>query len=114
MNRREMLLGLISFLGLSGTQVLVSCQSSQNSGTGSAGDLTETSSSVGHTHQFTITAEELATPVNISREDSLSSGHTHTVALTSVQVAGVAAGAAVAVTSGSTPGHSHTYTFQKT
>jgi hypothetical protein len=111
MNRRELLLSLISFLGLAGSQILVSCQSAETDNTGTD-DLTAVSSSNGHTHQFTITAEELASPVAISRQDSSGGGHTHLVALTSVQVAAIAAGTSVGVTSGSSSGHTHTYTFQ--
>jgi hypothetical protein len=111
MTRREMLLGLISMLGLSGAQILVSCQSSES---GNSGDLTATSTNVGHTHQFTITAEELASPVAISRADSTTPGHSHTVTLTAAQVTSIAAGTAVSATSSTTATHSHGYTFQLT
>ena len=112
MNRQEMLVRLISLLGLSGTQILVSCQSSQSGGSASGTDLTTTSSNMGHTHQFTITAAELASPLSISRADSIGSGHSHLVTLSLQNITTIAAGSAVVISSESNGDHAHTYTFQ--
>lgn len=106
-----MITSLIALLGLSGAEILVSCGTTTPAA--ASGDLTATSSSSGHTHQFTLTAAELASPVAISREDS-TSGHTHLVTLTAGEVTLIAAGTAVTINSGSTNSHTHSYTFQKT
>ncbi len=112
MNRREMLVRLISLLGLSGTQILVSCQSSQSGGSATGTDLTATSSDSGHTHQFTITAAELASPLSLLRDDSTTQGHSHLVTLSLQDVTTIATGSAVVITSAVISGHSHSYTFQ--
>jgi hypothetical protein len=75
-----------------------------------------TSSTVGnHHHTFTFDDSDIATPPadGVSGDSSTDSMHSHTVAISSDQLAMVAAGDSVEVTSGVAGSHTHVFTFVK-
>jgi len=71
----------------------------------------------GHTHDFTLTNNDLATPP-AAGVDGLTSPydddqHTHTVALTQAELQAIQNGATVTKATGTTASHSHTFNFRK-
>jgi hypothetical protein len=76
--------------------------------------LVYTSSNVGgHTHTFGLEMSAIATPpaAGVSGSTSSDSAHTHEVSISSEQLQGVGAGESVQVTTSSVSGHTHMFTF---
>ena len=94
----------------------VSCGSSSTAPSSTIADLTVTSTLVNaHTHTGNVTASDQLHPADTTYTTSSTLNHTHTVALTAAQLASIAAGGTVTVTSSAstvTGNHTHDFTFQ--
>jgi hypothetical protein len=78
--------------------------------------VTYTSSdSGGHSHTYSIDVSAFTAPpaAGLSGETSNDEGHTHTVAVSAAQLSQIGAGQSIQVTTGSTSGHTHVFTFVK-
>ncbi|MBM4445445.1 MAG: hypothetical protein FJ020_09140 [Chloroflexi bacterium] len=83
---------------------------------GSAGDLTITSSvDSGHSHDVTIKAADIANPPATDKtiDTTYSGGHRHTITLTPANYQTIEGGNGVSVTSSSSGGHTHTFIIAK-
>ena len=108
--------GVTLLVVVAGVPMVVSCADRADgaSADGATGDLIVTSSVVGgHSHDFTLPGEVIATPpsAGYSNSSTTSSAHAHTVSLTQQQIQTIAGGTAVTVTSSSTSGHAHQFRF---
>jgi hypothetical protein len=84
--------------------------------TSNATQTTYTSSiSGGHSHTFVIDNVNFTTPpaAGLSGTTSTDSGHAHDVSITMAQLTSVGAGQSVDVTTSSSGGHTHVFTFKK-
>jgi len=115
MQRKQFLklLGMGSMAAIAGS-LISACKSSSTTPSDS-GSKTFTSNLVGgHNHTITIKKTEVETPPSggISQDTSLN-GHSHTFAMTAADLTSVKGGASVAIDTGETNGHFHTFTIQK-
>jgi hypothetical protein len=82
------------------------------------GDFAASTPSAGHTHTLCVPSTDLASPppggFTYTSSSSGAPPHTHDVSLSPVQLAQLAAGQPVEVTSGTSLGHTHDFTIQKT
>jgi hypothetical protein len=108
---------------------LVHCSSDSSGGTGSSNpnapaaapaqsngmDVYTSSIASQHHHSFTLDDAAISAPpaAGVSGDSSVDGAHSHPVAISADQLAQVAAGASVEVTSGASDGHSHVFTFVK-
>ena len=78
-------------------------------------DVYTSSTNSAHTHTFTLDDSAITTPpaAGVSGDSSTDEAHSHTVAISSDQLAQVATGASVEITSGQASAHTHVFTFVK-
>jgi hypothetical protein len=111
--RNRLPCGVIAVVG---ALFLMACGSSTTSPSSSVADLTVTSTVVnGHSHTVNVSASDQLHPADTTYTTSSTLNHTHTVALTASQLASIAAGGTVTVTSSAsavTGNHTHDFTFQ--
>jgi hypothetical protein len=81
------------------------------------GDFAASTASAGHSHTLCVPSTDLASPppggFTYTSSSSGSPPHTHDVSLSQVQLAQLAAGQPVKVTSGASLDHTHDFTIQK-
>jgi len=98
--------------------MVLGCGGSSTSPSSTVADLTVTSTVVNaHSHTVNVPASDQLHPTDTTYTTSSTLGHTHTVTLTASQLASIAAGGSVTVTSSAsavTGTHTHDFTFQGT
>jgi hypothetical protein len=118
MQRRQFLIGGGKvLLVLPAGWVLANCSNTTTSPTptnvGSASLTFMSSVTEGHTHDFTMTMQEVETPPSggISRNTTITLAHQHVVTLTAAQLSQIAAGEVVTMDTSLVAGHLHTFQF---
>ena len=111
--RRNYLLSVVAVVSVLS---LIACGSSTTSPSSTVADLTVTSTVVnGHSHTVNVPSSDQLHPADMTYTTSSTLNHTHTVTLTASQLASIAAGGTVTVTSSVsavTGTHTHDFTFQ--
>jgi hypothetical protein len=116
MNRRTFVIEAgKAFPVVVGALYLVGCNSSPT-GPSTVADVNSTSTTVnGHTHSVNVPASDQLRPTDTTYTSSTSLNHAHMVTLTAAQLASIAWGGSVTVTSTAstvTGNHQHDFTFQ--
>jgi hypothetical protein len=106
---------LIIVIAVVGAFAVSGCGSS-TSPSSTVADLTVTSTVVnGHSHTVNVPSSDQLHPADMTYTSSSTLNHTHTVTLTASQLASIASGGTVTVTSSAsavTGTHTHDFTFQ--
>jgi hypothetical protein len=106
---------LIIIIATVGAFVVPGCGST-TSPSSTVADLTVTSTVVnGHSHTVNVSSGDQLHPADMTYTTSSTLGHTHTVTLTASQLASIASGGTVTMTSSSsavTGIHTHDFAFQ--
>lgn len=92
------------------------CSSTPGTGGGSCDGVQSTSSvALSHTHTVCVLASDLSSPPpsGATYTTSGSSGHTHQISLSHDQLGNIQAGQSVAVTSTNVQGHTHDFAIMK-
>jgi hypothetical protein len=107
---------LIFVIAVVGAFATPGCGSSTTTPSSAVADLTVTSTIVnGHSHTVNVSSSDQLHPVDTTYTTSSTLNHTHTVILTASQLASIASGNTVTVTSSVstvTGTHTHDFTFQ--
>src|SRR5688572_20150697 len=101
-----------AFPVIAGAVYFIRCGGGDGGPTGGSPVIVATSTTVnGHQHTASVPEADTSSTADRTYESSLTLGHTHQVTLTAANFATLAAGGSVTVTSSSAEGHAHDFKF---
>ena len=116
MHRRRLAHAVLWIVGAAAAMYIAGCGSNDSASPSSVADISVTSSVVnGHSHTMNIPSGDQMHPADTTYMSSATLNHTHSITLTANQLATIAAGGTVTVTSTAstvTGNHTHDFTFE--